>query len=102
MGGAMKYSQKKLLGHEVFRSIFSWATKFYSEKFVKPSGPAPPSYILNVRSLMEDNHQMFIKYHNFLVYRSSLKEKVPVNTRNTTPNTFSISFFVVPHLPLVS
>ena len=47
---------------------------------------------------MENIHQVFIKYHNVLVYRSSLKEKVPVNTRNTAPNTFNISFFVVPHL----
>ena len=45
----MKYFLKKLLGHEKFRSMVSWATKFFLEKFVKPSGPL--SYILNVRSL---------------------------------------------------
>ena len=27
MGGAMKYFLKKLLGHEIFRSMVSWATK---------------------------------------------------------------------------
>ena len=28
MGGAMKYFLKKLLGHEIFWSMVSWATKF--------------------------------------------------------------------------
>ena len=50
---------------------------------------------------MEDIQQVYIKYHNFMVYRSSLKEQVPINTRNTTSNTFSVSFFVVPHLSMV-
>ena len=45
----MKYFLKKLLGHEIFRSMVSCATNFFFEKFVKPSGP--PSFILNVRSL---------------------------------------------------
>ena len=35
---------------------------------------------------MEDIYGMFIKYHNFLVFRSSLKEKVPVDTSYTTVN----------------
>ena len=29
MVGAMKYFLKKLLGHEIFRSMVSWATKFF-------------------------------------------------------------------------
>ena len=29
MGGAMKYFPKELLGHEIFRSMVSWATKFF-------------------------------------------------------------------------
>ena len=29
MGGAMKYFSKKLLGHETFRSMVSWATKYF-------------------------------------------------------------------------
>ena len=41
MGGAMKYFLKKLLGHELFRSMVSWVTKIFFEKFVKLSGPAP-------------------------------------------------------------
>ena len=49
MGGAMKCFLKKLLGHEIFRSMVSWARKFFFEKFVKPSGPS--SFILNVRFL---------------------------------------------------
>ena len=50
MGGAMKYFPKKLLGHEIFRSMVYWATDFFFlEKFVKPSSPT--SHILSVRSL---------------------------------------------------
>ena len=33
----MKYFLKKLLGHEIFRSMASWATKNLLKKFVKPS-----------------------------------------------------------------
>ena len=29
MGEAMKHFPKKLLGHEIFRSVVSWATKFF-------------------------------------------------------------------------
>ena len=39
MGEAMKYFPKKLLGHEIFGSMVSWATDFFFEKFVKPSAP---------------------------------------------------------------
>ena len=39
MGGAMKYFPKTLLGHEIFRSMVSWATNFFLEKFVKTFGP---------------------------------------------------------------
>ena len=42
----MKYVSKKLLGHEIFKSMVSWATIYFFKKFV-----SPPSYILNVRSL---------------------------------------------------
>ena len=52
MRGDMKYFLKKLLGHVIFRSMVSWATKMFFEKFVKPSGL--PSYILNVRSVIEE------------------------------------------------
>ena len=50
MGGAMKYFPKKLLGHEIFRSMVPWATNFFKKisKTLRPS-----SYILNVRSLMQ-------------------------------------------------
>ena len=40
----MKYFQKILLGHEIFRFMISWGTIFF-EKFVKPS-PAPPTYLM--------------------------------------------------------
>ena len=52
--------------------------------------------------VMKYIHKVFIKYHKFLVYKCSLKKKVPINTRNTTLNTISNSFFVVSYLPLVS
>ena len=53
MGGATKYFLKKLLGHEIFWSMVSWATNFFFEKLVKP--PRLPSYILNVRSLKSND-----------------------------------------------
>ena len=31
MGGAMKHFLKKLRGHEKFRSMVSWATKYFSK-----------------------------------------------------------------------
>ena len=50
----MKYFLKKLLRHEIFRSMISWTTNFL-KMFVKSSSPPPPppplcpsSYILNV------------------------------------------------------
>ena len=43
----MKYFLKKLLGHETFRSMISWATNFFC-KICKTL--RPPSYIRNVRS----------------------------------------------------
>ena len=54
MGGAtaMEYFLKKLLGHEIFRSMVSWSMEFFW-KILKQSGPA--SYILNVRSLISEN-----------------------------------------------
>ena len=35
MERTMKYFLKKLLGHEIFRYLVSWATKCSFEKFVK-------------------------------------------------------------------
>ena len=45
----MAYFLKKLLDHEIFTSMGSWATNFFL-KFVKPSAPHL-SYILTVHSL---------------------------------------------------
>ena len=45
MGGAMKYFLKKLLGHEKFRSMFSWTKNLFFEKFVNPPAP-PPTYLM--------------------------------------------------------
>ena len=41
----MKHFLKKLLGHEIFKSMVFWATKSFFEKIVKPSGP-PPTYLM--------------------------------------------------------
>ena len=49
MGGAMKYFLKKIMGHEIFRSMVSWATKNVLKNLLIP--PAPP-LLLNVRSLI--------------------------------------------------
>ena len=50
MGGARKYFPKKILGHEIFRSMVSWATNLFWKmcKTLRSS----PSNILNVRSLL--------------------------------------------------
>ena len=45
----MKFSEQ-LLGHEIFRSIVSWATKLCLKNLQNPP-PLPTSYIVNVRSL---------------------------------------------------
>ena len=55
MGGAMKYFLQKLLGHEIVRSMVSWADEIFFGKFVKPSGPS--SYIPNVRSLRKSDFE---------------------------------------------
>ena len=41
----MKYFPKKLLNHEIFRCMVSWATNFFFQKCVKPSG-SPPTYLM--------------------------------------------------------
>ena len=48
LGGALKYFPKKLLGHEIFRSMLSWATNFFW-KICKTLHLS--SYIFNVGSL---------------------------------------------------
>ena len=57
MGSATKYFLKKLLDHEIFRSMASWAMIFL--KFLNPSGPR--SYILNVRSLSSFKMKSWMK-----------------------------------------
>ena len=41
----MKYFLKKLLGHEIFRSMVSWATKFFLKNLQNPPAP-PPTYLM--------------------------------------------------------
>ena len=54
----MKYFLKKLLGHEIFRPMVSWATKCFFEKFVKPSSPSP-TYLMYV-SLFTEKPTIYI------------------------------------------
>ena len=42
MGGAMKYFLKKLLGHEIFMSMVSWATKIFWKIRKTLRLPPPP------------------------------------------------------------
>ena len=46
----MKYFLKKLMGHEIFTSMVSWAMKHFFKKFVKPSATptplSPPTYLM--------------------------------------------------------
>ena len=41
----MKYFMKKLLGHEIFRSMVSWAAKI-SLEICKILSPPPPAYLM--------------------------------------------------------
>ena len=41
----MKYFLKKLLGHEKFRSMVSWATNFFLKNLQNPSPASPPILI---------------------------------------------------------
>ena len=43
MGWTIKYILKKLLGHEKFRSIVSWAANFFFKKMQNPPLPSPPA-----------------------------------------------------------
>ena len=45
MGGTMKYFLKKILSHEIFSSIVSWATKIFSKNLQNPPAP-PPTYLM--------------------------------------------------------
>ena len=68
----MEYFLKKLLGHEIFKSMVSRATNLFFEKFVKPF--VLSSSIINVRSLknlLQNRYIMkfwkaVVKYDNFL------------------------------------
>ena len=40
----MKYFLKKLLGHEIFRSMVSWGTKIFWKNLENP--PPPPTYLI--------------------------------------------------------
>ena len=44
------------------------------------------------------SYQVFIRYHNFLVYRSSLKEHISVSTRNLRRIQPSLAFFSPTHV----
>ena len=45
MGGVMKYFSKKLLGHEIFRSMVSRASKFFLKNLYNPQVP-PPTHLM--------------------------------------------------------
>ena len=64
MGGSMKYFPKKLMGHEIFRSMVSCTTKIFFEKFVKPSVPQPPPTYLTYGPLRKET---FFRVTNFCI-----------------------------------
>ena len=41
----MKYFLKKLMGHEIFRPMVSWATKLFLKNLYNPPDP-PPTYLI--------------------------------------------------------
>ena len=57
----MKYFLKKLMGHEIYRSMVSWATKYFLKNLYNPSAP-PPTYLMYaplVYSYFLQNYEMF-------------------------------------------
>ena len=64
MGGSMKYFPKKLMGHEIFRSMVSCTTKIFFQKFVKPSVPQPPPTYLTYGPLRKET---FFPVTNFCI-----------------------------------
>ena len=75
----MKCFLKKLLSHEIFRSMVSWTTNFFVEKFVKPS--APPFYIFNVRShnIPQKVVSITILQHHIKIREKKKYEKIDRN-----------------------
>ena len=65
MGGAMKYFLKKIMGHEIFRSVASWTTKKFFKNLLNPPASSPRYYILNVRSLMLRYNSWHVEYTKF-------------------------------------
>ena len=61
MRGAMKYFLKKLLSHEIFSSMVSWATKIFFKNLVKPS--LPSSYILNAPLHLNIHKKRIFLFH---------------------------------------
>ena len=60
MGDAMKYFLKKLLGHEIFRCMVSWATKIFLENLENPPSP-PPTYLMYAPEINELIHIMYLQ-----------------------------------------
>ena len=64
MGRAMKYFPKKLLVHEIFRSMVSRAMNFFFfffEKFVKTSGPSPTYLMYTPYAWFSENARCFVR-----------------------------------------
>ena len=55
----MKYFPYKLLGHEIFRPIVSWAMVFFFEKLLKPSA-APLAYLQNKYNHLQKSIELSI------------------------------------------
>ena len=52
MGGAMKYFLKNILDREILRSMVSWTTKFFFEKFIKPPAPTSSPLLVHTQCML--------------------------------------------------
>ena len=59
----MKYFLKKLLGHEIFRSMVSWGTKMFLKNLENPPA-SPPTYLM-FAPLLVFSFQLINPYYIF-------------------------------------
>ena len=97
MGGTIKFFLKRLLGHEKFRSMVSWATEYFLKNLQNP--PAPFSYILNVRFLTGSDtksNNRGIQHANYINFdnRKTLKTYKAITSfvSNSVENTAQQKF----------
>ena len=76
MGEAMKYFLKKLLGHEIFKSMVSWATKIFLKNFKNPPAP-PPTYLMYAPLCVVKVNDDVVAKKSYIFSQSNLLKFLP-------------------------